>query len=380
MKRFSVVGIMAYLIWISIEAQAAHPSYETIATGLNNPRGIAFGPDGALYIAEAGIGGIGPCLVTDEGTYCYGPSGAITRVFNGVQTRVATGLPSLAINGSEATGPSGVYVAVSGEIYVLIGMGGSPEDRSDPAKLNNADDRLGYLLHWPVNSSEDRIADLVAYEAAHNPDGGEIDSNPHAFTMDGDNFIVVDAGANALLKVDAQGVVSTLAVFPNKEVTPPPFLPQDPPTLSMQPVPDSVTVGPDGAYYVGQLTGFPFPVGQAQVFRVVPGQQPSVYTDGFTNIIGLAFDKDKNLYVLEIRENSLLSEDTTGALYRVSPNGNKVFLMDEGLTAPTAIAIGPDGLIYINNHGVTPGQGEVIRFDPKNLPLSAVDSQLWENY
>jgi hypothetical protein len=37
----------------------------------------------------------------------------------------------------------------------------------------------------------------------------------------------------------------------------------------MQAVPTSVAVAPDGAYYVGQLTGFPFPVGGARVFRVV---------------------------------------------------------------------------------------------------------------
>jgi hypothetical protein len=35
-----------------------------------------------------------------------------------------------------------------------------------------------------------------------------------------------------------------------------------------------VVVGPDGAYYVSQLTGFPFPVGAANVYRVVPGSAP----------------------------------------------------------------------------------------------------------
>src|SRR5215208_1929621 len=32
-----------------------------VASGLDNPRGIAFGQDGALYVAEAGAGGAGPC-------------------------------------------------------------------------------------------------------------------------------------------------------------------------------------------------------------------------------------------------------------------------------------------------------------------------------
>ena len=35
----------------SLEAQA---STEVIATGLLNPRGLAFGPEGALYVSEAG--------------------------------------------------------------------------------------------------------------------------------------------------------------------------------------------------------------------------------------------------------------------------------------------------------------------------------------
>ena len=70
-----------------------------IASGLDNPRGLAFGPDGALYVAEAGRGGTSTlCDVGGNGQpRCYGPTGAITRITGiGVHDRIVTGLPSLA--------------------------------------------------------------------------------------------------------------------------------------------------------------------------------------------------------------------------------------------------------------------------------------------
>jgi len=38
------------------------------------------------------------------------------------------------------------------------------------------------------------------------------------------------------------------------------------------PVPNSVTFGPGGALYEGQLTGAPFPAGAASVYRLAPGR------------------------------------------------------------------------------------------------------------
>ena len=48
----------ALLVPVSARAQApALPKVTVVASGLNNPRGLAFGPDGGLYVAEGGTGG-----------------------------------------------------------------------------------------------------------------------------------------------------------------------------------------------------------------------------------------------------------------------------------------------------------------------------------
>lgn len=77
-----------------------------------------------------------------------------------------------------------------------------------------------------------------------------------------------------------------------------------------------------GDYYVGQLTGFPFTVGAANVYRVPKeGGTPEVVASGFTHIVDLAFGPDGSLYVLEIARNGLLADRSiysdTGEVIRI---------------------------------------------------------------
>jgi sugar lactone lactonase YvrE len=125
-----------------------------------------------------------------------------------------------------------------------------------------------------------------------------------------------------------------------------------------------VAKGPDGAYYVGELTGFPFLVGAARVWRVVPGKAATVYATGFTNIIDLAFDRRGRLVVLEIAKNSLLSGDPTGALIRVNRDGSRTEIASAGLVTPTSVAVADDGTFYVSNKGTMAGTGEVLRIRP----------------
>ncbi|HEU4689425.1 MAG TPA: ScyD/ScyE family protein [Vicinamibacterales bacterium] len=118
------------------------------------------------------------------------------------------------------------------------------------------------------------------------------------------------------------------------------------------------------ALYVGQLTGFPFPVGGAAVFRVVQGSAPEVFVDGFTNVIDIAFDRQGALYVLEISHNGLLSGNPVGALIKVTPGGAREELFPGALISPGGMTIGRDGAIYVTRFATLPGVGDVVRIQP----------------
>lgn len=329
-----------------------------VATGLDNPRGLAVSPGGVVLVAEAGRGGQGPCIVGAEGeTFCLGATGAVTAVWGRHQERVVTGLPSLGTaNQSEVLGPSDIALTKAGPL-VTIGLGTDPERR---AQLGPAGALTGQTVRLGPSGAS-AFADLAGYEAANNPDQGQPgtgpDSDPYGLVPYGDGAVVTDAGGNDLLRLDRQGRISTLAVFPTTP-TPNPF---GGPDIPMQFVPTTVTTGPEGALYVGQLTGFPFPVGGAKVWRVVPGQAPTVFAEGFTNISDIAFDGKGRLLVLEIFANGLLSGDPTGALIRVERDGSRTELARAGLVTPTGVAVARDGTIYISNKGTVVGQGEVLR-------------------
>lgn len=357
---FATMGATVVALGLGDTALAA--TFERIASNLDNPRGLTIGSDGFLYVTEAGRGGSGPCIPSPTGptaTVCYGATGALTRITNGTVTRVVTGLPSLAgPTGSNATGAHDVAFNAAGQPYVLIGLGSEPAVRS---ALGVPD--LGQLLKINAlsgGSDWTAIADVSAFEQAENPDGGEVDSNPYSFVIQNNTAYVADAGANALLKVDLDsGDIDLASVFGSRLVT----NPFGGPDIPMESVPDAVASSSDNTLYVGELTGFPFPVNGARVYRIV-NDVPEIFATDFTNIIDLNFDSTGNLYVLEYATNGILSRDLTGALVRLNPDGTRTTLLQDELFAPTSFTFGENGDIFIANRGTTAGQGEIIRFNP----------------
>lgn len=340
-------------------------TFTTIATGLHNPRGLNFAPDGSLYVAEAGAPGTASTLCGMMGNgqiKCYAETGSIALIDTetGLVTRVVTGLPSLISADGTANGATGVHDVSfqgKGNGYFTIGLGGDPNLRDD--YFGDFGSLYGRIGRFNPSGNYKLKEDLAAFEGANNPDGVVPDSNPYGLLALPGRVIVADAGGNDLLEVKANGKISVLAVFPRAS------RPSPPGPSSVQAVPTSVTLGPDGYLYVGQLTGGPFTKGIASVWRVPPhGGTPEVVYQGFTNIIDLTFGPDGELYVLELAKDTLSALGAGGRIVRIDPDGTQtVVFSGQPLFAPGGIAVDNDGTIYVTVGSVLENGGSVARID-----------------
>jgi hypothetical protein len=266
---------------------------------------------------------------------------------------VVDGLPSHALpDGTSAGGPNDISPQGTGGAYVTLGLGGTPSFQD---ACGAAGELMGTLIHVAASGQWSIVADVASYEFAANPDGRVPDSNPFGILAEAGARYVADAGANVLFRVAPNGGLETVAVFPR--VAHPAF-PIGPPLTDA--VPTTVARGPDGALYVGQLTGFPFAAGVASVYRVVPGQAPAVHCTGFTAILDIAFGPHGEMYVVENAAGSRLPPfpANTGRLLRVESDCSRSTVY-EPLDRPTSVAVGADGSLYVTNHGVSAGAGEV---------------------
>ena len=391
-------GLMVVSVSLVSSASARPITTSVVMSGLNNPRGLAIGGDGGVYVTEAGTGADGtgnpnpPSVVGVAGDNVrYGATGSVSRFLGGTQSRVLSGLPSLAeLGGGSATGLQDIVFS-NGVAYGVIGSPGGPNERAalnvsanGVGATSGPGDLFGRLvqLNFGGTPSVNYLADFVPLEGATNPDGTDVNSNPYGLAaVAGGGFRVIDAGANALWNVapdlNTVSLGATFASQPN-----PLFATTGGGGPFYQPVPTAVTVGPNGALFVSQLSGYPFKQGGANIYTMpVGGGTPTVAFSGFTTVIDLAFGPDGQLYVLQLTQNGLGPESGgnpgPGQLLRVDPvTGARTVLYVTVPGAPgsllfsSGMAFGGDGSLYVSNLGVSPGGGQVLRLTGVTVPES----------
>ena len=141
------------------------PSVSVFAGNLENPRGLKFGPDGNLYVAEGGAGGgystVGQCtqVVPPVGPYTSGftsgYTGRISKInASGVRTTVIDGLPSSQTSAALGGLVSGVadIAFVGNTLYALLaGAGcshGVPDVPNGVIRVNGSRP----VTRWPIPS------------------------------------------------------------------------------------------------------------------------------------------------------------------------------------------------------------------------------------
>jgi hypothetical protein len=319
-------------------------SLEVVARGLLNARGLAIGPDGAVYVAEAGLGGSTRTSRSEcrqvrypVGPYTGGMSGRVSRIAPGGQrTTVVDGLPSTQTShtfGDIVFGPSAV--AFTGErLFVLEGGAGCSHGHS----------RYPNGVYEIVDGRFRLVADLSAWLHAHPA------ARPHMkdFEPDGAWTAMVSHGG-ALYAIEAQGG-QIVRVTPSGRVT--------------RVVDISATEGyvrpttlawHDGALYTAAFGPYPVVPHAMDVYEVRPDGELSVYAHGVSTAVGISFRCD-TLYVLEA--------PPTLILQRIRPGGRWETVLDgKVLKIGGGVAIAPDGTLYltIKSFFYRPPQAQVLR-------------------
>jgi hypothetical protein len=339
--KWSIAPMIAVtaLLALSVSAGARPAGVVTVSKDFAGPPfGINNGPQGQLLVADSGAG---PTRLTLDG-----------------KTRLITRLPGT-VDVARADG-GGLWALVSakrGELYRIVG------------------------------GKKTKVADLTAFENRVNAANDQKESNPFDLAPIGFNrTLIADAAGNSVL-IYNHGKLDWVATLPKHPVSTswlkkkagcpggPPDICNLPRVIPADPVSTSVDIGPDGAIYVTELTGFPATPGTSRIWRIEAGTRHahcgqssrcSVVARGLTSVVDLKFGPDGSAYVVELDEASWLSlEDgsgvggtvdrcaTGGAAWSCHPIARR-------LNMPIGVTVS-NGKVYAATDVLVPGQGRIVR-------------------
>jgi hypothetical protein len=345
-------------------APSALPVITVFATGFNNPRGLRFGPDGNLYVAEGGIGGAistaGPPPLCEQaagvGPYTGSFDGArISKVDTaGHRTTFASGFPSsqTAIMGGLVSGVADVAF-IDGTMYALIAGAGCSHGLEGTFNGVAKVDSFG---NWTM------IANLSQFQMDHpvahpNPGDFEPDGTWYSMVAVRGALYAVEPNHGEVDRIGTDGTISRVV---------------DISATYGHIVPTAIAY--HGNFYVGNLNTFD-PIGPlaSKVYKITPSGQIKIDTDGVALVTGLAFDQRGRMYVLELGTDPSTFNPFTGQIVRVDPSGRKQVIVSNAnapaMFFPTGMTFGPDGNLYVSSGGfglppiLPEGLGTVLKVD-----------------